>query len=107
MTASLQGVRPLNKYPGYDIQLSDYVAPVLGHWEMWNTPSLPLLPGPLCPEVVVPVRFPPLRQIKLFNHLLYLKPFQIWGKTISKIVSSIEIVQTIAILETISLRVNK
>ena len=36
-------------------------------------PSLLLLPGPLWPGVVVPVRVASMGQIELFNHLLYLK----------------------------------
>ena len=50
-------------------------APVLELWGMWSTLSLPLLPGSLLPGVVVPVRVLSMGQIELFNHLLYLKPF--------------------------------
>ena len=32
-------------------------APVLGHWVVWNTPSLTLFPGQLQPGMVVAVRF--------------------------------------------------
>ena len=39
---------------------------------MWITPSLPLL---LQPGMLVPVRVPSMGQIELFNHLLYLNPF--------------------------------
>ena len=42
---------------------------------MWITPSLPLLPDPLEPGVVVLVRISSMDQIELFNHLLYLIPF--------------------------------
>ena len=49
---------------------------------MWSTPSLPLLPGPLWPGVVVHVRVLSMAQIELFDHLLriiiiinYLKPY--------------------------------
>ena len=45
-------------------------------WRMWGTLSLPLLPGPLGPGVVVPARVLSMGQIELFNHLLYLKPFK-------------------------------
>ena len=48
---------------------------VLEIWEMLTIPSLPLLPGPLWPVVVVSVRVPSMGQIELFNHILYLKPF--------------------------------
>ena len=35
-------------YPGYRHKnLSDGEVPVLEPWEVWNTLSLPLLPGPL------------------------------------------------------------
>ena len=39
---------------------------------MWSTSSLPLLPGPLRPGVVVPVRVPSMGQIDLFKSYLYL-----------------------------------
>ena len=62
-----------NKYP--DMKQSDGEASVLELWGMWSSPSLPLLPGPLWPRVVVPVRVLSMVQIELFNHLVYLKPF--------------------------------
>ena len=49
-TASLQ--RGLKKkellppeFPGYDTKPSDGETSVLELWEMWSTPSVPLLPG--------------------------------------------------------------
>ena len=55
-------------------------------WGMWSTPSLPLLPGPLWPGVVVPDRVLSMGQIepfgkkrlellevKLFDHLTVCK----------------------------------
>ena len=42
---------------------------------MGNTSFMPLLPGPLQLEIVVPVSVPCMGQIELFDHLLYLKPF--------------------------------
>ena len=36
-------------------------------WEMWSTPSLPLLPGPLWPCVVAPDRALSLGQIEMFD----------------------------------------
>ena len=67
-----RGIRPRpNKCPGYDTKL--HLMEKFG--EMWSTPSLPLLPGPLWPRVAVPVRFLSMSQIELFNHLLYLKTF--------------------------------
>ena len=44
---------PHNECPGYDTKQSDGEVPsVLELWEIWITPSLPLLPGPLLPGVV-------------------------------------------------------
>ena len=46
---------PANEYPGYDTKQSNGEVPVmLEFWGMQSTPLLPLLPGPLCPGVVVP-----------------------------------------------------
>ena len=50
---------------------SDDEAPVLEHCGMWNTLALPLLPGPLWPGVVEPVRVPCRSYRELFNHWLY------------------------------------
>ena len=49
-----RGVRlPPNECPGYDTKQPDSDIPVmLGLWGMRNTPSLPLLTGPLWPGVV-------------------------------------------------------
>ena len=41
-----------NECPEYDIKQSDEEAPVM--LELWSTPSLLLLPGPLWPRVVAP-----------------------------------------------------
>ena len=51
-----RGVRPpLNECPGYDTKQSECEVPaVLELWGMRSTPSLPSLPGPLCPGVVAP-----------------------------------------------------
>ena len=44
-----------NKCPGYETKQSDGEVPVmLGLWGIRSTPSLPLLPGPLCPGMVAP-----------------------------------------------------
>ena len=54
-----RGVRPPphNECPGYDTKQSDGEVPAeLELWGMRSTPSLPLLPGPLWPGVVVPDR---------------------------------------------------
>ena len=49
-----RGVTPPNECPGYDTKQSDGEVPVMqGFWDMRSTPSLPLLPGPLWPGVVV------------------------------------------------------
>ena len=46
-----------NECPGYDTKQSDGEFPVIpGLWGIRNTPSLPLLPGPLWPGVVAPDR---------------------------------------------------
>ena len=53
--------------PGYDIKLSDGKALALVFWGIWSTPSLPSLPGPLWPRVVVPHRVLSMGQIELFD----------------------------------------
>ena len=56
-----RGVRPppSNECPDNDTKQSDGEAPViLGFWGMQSTPSLPWLPGPLWPGVVVPDKGP-------------------------------------------------
>ena len=45
---------PLHERPVYDIKQSESGTPVLEIWEMRNTSSLPLLPGPLRCRVVAP-----------------------------------------------------
>ena len=47
---------------------SDGDATIFDLWGMWSAPSLPLLPGPLWPWVVVPVRILSIDQIELFDH---------------------------------------
>ena len=37
-------------------------------WEMWSTPSLPLLPGPLCLGVVALDSVLSIGQIELYNY---------------------------------------
>ena len=37
-------------------------------WRRWGTPSLPLLPGPLCLGVEGPIRVPVMAQIELFAY---------------------------------------
>ena len=50
---------PANECPGYDTKQSDGEVPVmLGPWGIRSSPSLPLLPGPLCPGVVAPDKGP-------------------------------------------------
>ena len=44
----------VSECPAYNIKHSDGKAPTLERWEMWSTPSLLLLPGPLWPGVVSP-----------------------------------------------------
>ena len=57
---------PPNKYSGYDTKQPDSEALVLKLWGMWSTLSLPLLPGPLWPRVVIPVGVILMGQIELF-----------------------------------------
>ena len=59
---------------------SDGEVPVLGLWGMWSIPSLPVLSGSLWPRVIISVRVPSMGQIKLSNHLLYLKSFNCANK---------------------------
>ena len=75
----------------YDAIPFDVEAPVLGLRGIYSAPSLPLLLGPLWPGMAVPLWAPTIDQIELFinielnfciwyqielfNHLLYLKPF--------------------------------
>ena len=56
MTAPLQrGMTSLNECPRHVSKQFDGEVPVmLELWGMWNTPSLPLLPGPLWPAIVAP-----------------------------------------------------
>ena len=61
-----------NEYPVYDTKQSDCEVPVmLELWGMQTTPSLPSLPGPFWPEVVVPDRVLSIGQIEL-NYILIL-----------------------------------
>ena len=55
----------------WHLTASDCETSILEFRGMLNILSLPLLPGPLWPEVLVPV----MSQIDLFYRLLYLKPF--------------------------------
>ena len=65
---SPEGLDSSNEFPGYDINQYDGVASlILGLWEMRSTPSLPLLPGPLWPELVAPEMFHGIGQIELFH----------------------------------------
>ena len=60
----------LNECPGYDTKQSDgEVTAVLELWGMRSTPSLPSLPGPLWPGVVVPDRVLSMGQIELTAYL--------------------------------------
>ena len=49
----------------------DGEAPVLEIWEVWSTFSLPLLPGPLWPGVVVTLKFLFIGEIELFENYIY------------------------------------
>ena len=57
-----------NECPKYDTKQSDGETPVmLEFWGMQSTPSLPVLPGPLCSGVVAPGRVLSMGQIELFD----------------------------------------
>ena len=57
-------------YLGHDTKPCDGETPPLELWEKWNTPSFPLLPGPLWPGVAIPEKVTSIVQIELFNYLL-------------------------------------
>ena len=50
---------------------SDGEAKVLELRGVWSTPSLPLLPGTLCPKMVAYVKVPSIGQIHMFKSYLY------------------------------------
>ena len=55
-----------NECPGYDAKQSDGEVPgMLELWGMQIIPLLPLLPGPLLPEVVAPDRVLSMGQVEL------------------------------------------
>ena len=59
---------PSNESPVYGIKQSEGEASVmLEHWEIWSTPSLPLLPDPIWPRVVALYRVLSMSQIELFD----------------------------------------
>ena len=68
--ATITLTAPINKYTP-----NNFFYLVLELWEIWSTSSLPILPGPLWSGELLSVRIPSIAKIELFNHLLYLKPF--------------------------------
>ena len=75
---------PTNQCHGYDTKQSDGGVPVmLELWGMQSIRSLPLLPGPLWPRIVVPDRVLSMDQIEL-NCVLILN-WTDWNKTVLKI----------------------
>ena len=75
-----RGVRP-SLCPRYDTKQSDGEVPVmLELWGMQSTPSLPSLPDPLWPGVVVPDRVLSMGQIEL-NCVLMLN-WIAWNRTV-------------------------
>ena len=72
---------PPNECPRYDTKQSDGKIPVmLELWEMQSTPSLPLLPGPLWPRVVVPDKILSVGLIEL--NCILMQNWIIWNRTI-------------------------
>ena len=70
-----------NKCAGYDTKQSDGEVPVMQEiWGMRSTLSLPSLPGPLCPRVVVPDRVLSLLQIELNTELML--NWIVWKRTV-------------------------
>ena len=63
---------PRNGCPGYDTKSTNDNQEF---WEMWVTPTWPLLPCPHLAGVVVLLWVLSMGQIELINNLLYLKPF--------------------------------
>ena len=58
---SAEGLYLSYQYLGYDTKQSKgRVTIMLELWGMLSTPSLPLLPGPLCPAVVAPHKVLPM-----------------------------------------------
>ena len=63
-----EGENSPNQCPVYDAKQSDVETPVmLKLWGIWNTPSLPSLPGSFWPRVVVIDRVLSMGQIELFD----------------------------------------
>ena len=74
-------IPPPNQCPGYDIkQFDDEVPVMLWFWEMWSTPSLPSLPGPLWPGMVPPDMVLSMGQIEL-NRTLMLN-WIVWNRNV-------------------------
>ena len=72
---------PTNKCSGYDMKQSDGEVPVmLELWGMRSAPLLPLLLGPLWPEVVAPDRVLSINQMEL-NCVLMLN-WIVWNRTV-------------------------
>ena len=80
---SEEGYEPLphNKCPKYDTKQSDGEVPVMmGLWAMWNTSSLPSLPGSLWPGMVAPDRALSMSYIEI-NWIL-IPNWIVWIRTI-------------------------
>ena len=66
------------EYPVYNPQQSDSEALVMpGGWEMWSTPLLPSIPGPLWPGVIASAGVLSVDQIEL-NYVLVLEMGLFW-----------------------------
>ena len=78
---SAEGQDTSNEFPVYDTKQSDGEVPVmLKLWGMPNTPSLPLLPGPLWLEVVAPDRVLSISQIEPKCELML--NWIVWNRTV-------------------------
>ena len=80
-----RGPTPPNKCPRYDTKQSDGEVPLtLDLWEMWSTPSLPSLLGPLWLRMVAPDRVLSMGQKELFWYLncILMLNWAAWNRTV-------------------------
>ena len=76
-----RGVKKPREIPRYNTKQSDGDSPVIQElWEMRNITLLPLLPGPLWPEVVTPDRVLSMGQIEL--NCVFMLKWIVWNGTV-------------------------